>query len=492
MASMFKSGRTPWALIGLLLATPALQAAAPITAEEQAALRRQEQEREESRQRAAQAEAKLRQAEQEKAELARQAEADKQRLQQELERLRTEQTQTKPDPATEQRAKELKELEKQNAELKRQAEAEKQRLQQKLEELRAEQARPKPDPAAEQRTRQLEQENADLKRQMEAAQSDKRQREKQLAEAKRQVERAEVEKRRLEGEWAATAASPAASESRKTEANAASSAPTVASPTPGLGETIKDCAVCPELVLIPPGEFTMGSPGDEAERGEYEDPQHPVRIGYRLAVGKYEVTFAEWDACVAARGCTHKPDDRGWGRGQLPVIRVSWDDIHQQYLPWLNRQAGLSGRPAAQQYRLLSEAEWEYAARAGSRRAFSFGDSINTDVANYDGNYRYAGSSPKGRYRQQTVPVYSFAPNAFGLYNVHGNVWEWVEDCYQRSYEGAPSDGSAMQTPGCSHRVLRGGSWVDGPGGLRSAARSWESPDIRYSLGGFRLARMLP
>jgi formylglycine-generating enzyme required for sulfatase activity len=411
------------AILAGLLGTPALQAGAPITEQQRAALQQREQAWEKLRQQAAQAEAKLRQAEREKTELASQLETEKQHAQQALEQLKAEQAQTKPDSALEQVAKEL---------------------------------------------------------------------EKQNAEAERQGKRAEAEKLRLQAGLASAVDPLAASSPRKAGASAVSSAPTVASSTPHVGETIKDCAVCPELVVIPPGEFTMGSPAGEARREADEGPQHRVRIGYRLAVGKYEVTFAEWDACVAGGGCTYKPNDRGWGHGRRPVIDVDWDDIHQQYLPWLNRLAGLSGRPAEQQYRLLSEAEWEYAARAGSRTAFSFGDSINTDVANYNGDYSYNRSS-KGRNRQQTVPVDSFAPNAFGLYNVHGNVWEWVEDCYRNSYQGAPNDGSAVQVSGCSRRVLRGGLWTSTPSGLRSAARTFGSPVYAYySSIGFRLARMLP
>lgn len=253
---------------------------------------------------------------------------------------------------------------------------------------------------------------------------------------------------------------------------------------------LKDCNDCPQLVVIPTGKFTMGSPNDEPDRSNNEGPQHPVTINYRLAVGQYEVSFAEWDACVADHECD-KPDDNGWGRGNRPVINVSWNDITKQYLPWLNKKAGLAKHPKNQQYRLLSEAEWEYAARAGSATAFTWGADINTTLANYDGNSSYNGS-PKGEYRQKTLPVDSFAANAWGLYNVHGNVWEWVADCYQDSYADAPDNGAAAEVKGCPQRVLRGGSWFHVPLILRSANRDWFTPDSCSVNWGFRVARMLP
>jgi formylglycine-generating enzyme required for sulfatase activity len=252
------------------------------------------------------------------------------------------------------------------------------------------------------------------------------------------------------------------------------------------GDTFKDCPDCPEMVVIPSGSFMMGSPADEAERQDNEGPQRNVTIVKPFAVGKFEVTFAEWDACVAARGCKYIPDDRGWGRGKRPVMNVYWSNIVREFLPWLEHKVGKT-------YRLLTEAEWEYAARAGTTTAFSTGPSITTDQSNFDGNHAY-GSSPKGRYRQRTMEVGSFQPNAFGLYDMHGNVWEWVEDCYKDSYSGAPTDGTAVPRGDCEDgRVLRGGSWVNNPGLLRSAKRFRNdgfSP-ITNGLYGFRLARTL-
>jgi len=161
---------------------------------------------------------------------------------------------------------------------------------------------------------------------------------------------------------------------------------------------------------------------------------------------------------------------------------VNWHDA-KDYADWLSEQ---TGKP----YRLPSEAEWEYAARAGTTTPFWQGKTISTNQANYDGNCVY-GEGRKGLWRQGTVPVHSFAANAFGLYNVHGNVWEWVEDCWTDRYAGAPTDGSAWKTGDCSRRVLRGGSWGYVPWSLRAASRSRYSPDVRMSSTGFRLARTL-
>ena len=165
------------------------------------------------------------------------------------------------------------------------------------------------------------------------------------------------------------------------------------------------------------------------------------------------------------------------------MINVSWNDA-QAYLRWLSRKGGA-------EYRLLSEAEWEYAARAGTTTPFYFGSTISPDQANYDGNYTY-GSGRKGVYREKTVPVGSFPSNAFGLYDVHGNVWEGVEDCYNGSYAGAPGDGAAWMTGDCSVRVLRGGAWIGNPRDARAAARGRIGSDYRSYYSGFRVARTLP
>jgi len=247
------------------------------------------------------------------------------------------------------------------------------------------------------------------------------------------------------------------------------------------GDSFKDCPECPEMVVVPPGSFTMGSAAGEQGRDADEGPQHNVSMARPFAVGKFEVMFAEWDACVATRACKHKPEDRGWGRGNRPVINISWDHITLEYLPWLTRKSGKT-------YRLLTEAEWEYAARAGKTTPFSTGHTITTDQANFDGRSIY-GDSAKGQYRRETTEVGSFKPNAFGLHDMHGNVWEWVEDCYRNSYAGAPTDGSAVISSVCTSRVLRGGSWESYAWHVRSAVRR---PDSRqHSEVGFRLARTL-
>jgi formylglycine-generating enzyme required for sulfatase activity len=240
------------------------------------------------------------------------------------------------------------------------------------------------------------------------------------------------------------------------------------------------------MVVVPAGSFEMGSPANEVGRGYHEDPQHLVTFGKPFAVGRFAVTFDEWDACVADRGCNgYKPKDSGWGRGRRPVINVSWDDA-KAYVRWLSRKTGKA-------YRLLSEAEREYVTRAGTTTPYWWGSSISTDQANYDGTF----NGGQGDNRKQTVPVDSFQPNPWGLYQVHGNVDEWVEDCYYDgdpagAYVGAPLDGSAWASDRCSQRVLRGGSWERPPGDLRAASRFGLRPvSARYNTYGFRVARTL-
>jgi formylglycine-generating enzyme required for sulfatase activity len=231
----------------------------------------------------------------------------------------------------------------------------------------------------------------------------------------------------------------------------------------------------PDMVRIPAGGFRMGCGTGAEECGDDEKPAHEVRVP-AFEIGKYEVTFAEWDVCAADGGCTHKPDDEGWGRGERPVIKVSWDDA-QQYVDWLSRKTGLA-------YRLPSEAEWEYAARAGMRTAYWWGDAISSNRANCRG----CGSRWDN---EKTAPVGSFAANPWGLHDVHGNVWEWVQDCWNDDYQGAPTDGSAWLRGDCGRRLLRGGSWDDLPRDLRAAYRDWLPAVYRYNFNGFRLARTL-
>jgi formylglycine-generating enzyme required for sulfatase activity len=244
-------------------------------------------------------------------------------------------------------------------------------------------------------------------------------------------------------------------------------------------ESFRECLVdCPEMVVVSAGEFTMGSPSNEKGRYDNEGPQHKVTIARPFAVSKYAVTFDDWDACVKVGGCPQegRASDAGWGRGRRPVIYVSWDDA-KAYVAWLSRMSGKA-------YRLLTEAEWEYAARAGTTTAYYWGDEIGKNNANCNG----CGSQWDGRH---TAPVGSFAPNAFGLYDMAGNVWQWVEDCYHDNYNGAPADGSAWQAGDCKSSVVRGGSWDEDPQLLRSAGRNRGSSNLRDDDLGFRVGRTL-
>jgi len=239
-----------------------------------------------------------------------------------------------------------------------------------------------------------------------------------------------------------------------------------------------------EMVAIPGGCFLMGSPDDEPERDTDEGPRHEVCLpGFEI--GRYEVTFAQWDACVADGCCDALSDDEGWGRDRRPVINVSWQQA-REYVRWLNNSGGKSG------YRLPSEAEWEYAARAGTSTPFSTGDCISTDQANYDGTFEYGDCpEPTNLDLHQTQPVGSYAPNPWGLYDMHGNVTEFVADCWNENYVDAPTDGSAWLEGHCTRRVLRGGSWYGYPGYLRSAYRCRVGPAFDHRSIGFRLARTI-
>jgi formylglycine-generating enzyme required for sulfatase activity len=241
---------------------------------------------------------------------------------------------------------------------------------------------------------------------------------------------------------------------------------------PGAGKTqyFKDHPAGPEMVIVPAGDFLMGSregKGDDDER-----PQHKVTIARPFAVGCFAVTFDEWDAAVSAKGVKYTPDDASWGRGRRPVFNVSWEDA-QGYVSWLSQETG-------KRYRLLSEAEWEYCCRAGTTTENSFGDTIDEKQAQF-----------LQRKTITTVEVGSFPPNAWGLHDMHRNVWEWCEDNWHPDYRGAPQDGSAWQGGDTSLRVLRGGSWVDYPRILRSANRGWVRPVVRNYIIGFRVARTL-
>lgn len=242
----------------------------------------------------------------------------------------------------------------------------------------------------------------------------------------------------------------------------------------------------PFMVALPKGQGLRGSstadiarllrddPRGGSDTFRQEAPQRNVTIDYPLAVGKFEITYDEWEACLADRACTYRPTDPSYPtRGARPVVHVSWLDIDNEFLPWLNRKLGLSGASA---YRLLSEAEWEYAARAGSSGKYAVGDLISTDQAQFLASY--------------SVAVGSFPPNGFGLHDMHGNVQEWVQDCYGGEYDTTPADGSAYDPGNCSSRMHRGGSWNDVPVFIRSANRRLSDPKDRVGKG-FRVARTL-
>ncbi|SFU51137.1 SUMF1/EgtB/PvdO family nonheme iron enzyme [Pseudoduganella namucuonensis] len=254
----------------------------------------------------------------------------------------------------------------------------------------------------------------------------------------------------------------------------------------------------PDLVLIPTGRFQMGS--SDYERGiamssgssrqwlDRETPQHWVGIEYPFALGRYPVTVGQWRQFVRATGWEPLTDTDWKAPGfaqtdEHPVVGVSWQDA-QKYVAWLSGKTG-------QVYRLPSEAEWEYACRAGTHTAFSFGDEIGTEHANYDGNFTY-NKGVKGEFRKGTTKVGAFQPNPWGLYDMHGNVWEWVQDVMHRNYEGAPIDGSAWMAGG-DHalRILRGGSWLYPPRYLRTALRNAYSAMLANDIVGFRVARKL-
>ncbi|WP_262694459.1 formylglycine-generating enzyme family protein [Kordiimonas aquimaris] len=262
------------------------------------------------------------------------------------------------------------------------------------------------------------------------------------------------------------------------------------------GTVFQDCDVCPEMVVIPPGTFMMGSSWNPITK-HVTTPIHKVTIGYPLAVGKFEVTFDEWDACVEDDGCDgYRPSHIGWdnkahthtwGRSGYPVFKVSWDHI-QTYLAWLNSKT--SGG-----YRLLSEAEWEYMARAGTTTKYSTGNTITDQQA----NFLTKGTSQirrTGNWEKKTMPVGSYPPNAFGIHDVHGNVSEIVDDCFHLNYDGAPTDGSVWtEGSDCKGRMKRGGTWSN-PARIIYSSQRGDGAGVRgnhqYSTShGFRVAKTL-
>jgi formylglycine-generating enzyme required for sulfatase activity len=278
-------------------------------------------------------------------------------------------------------------------------------------------------------------------------------------------------------------------------------------------DQFRECAGCPEMVVVPEGEYMMGSLDDELDRSSNESPQHRVRISQRFAVGKLKVTRAEFEKFINETGYStgdrcftledNKAEDRigrsfrnpGFEQdGKHPVVCINWDDA-KAYVAWLSKKTG-------KLYRLLSESEWEYVARAGTKTPYWWGSSISTDDANYDGGSGASGG--RGQYRQKTVPADMFKPNRWGLYQVNGNAFEWVEDCWNETYDRAPTDDGVkmagnwpgradtdVRAGGCSRHVRRAGSWNSGPKMLRSAYRDSRPALTRASNLGMRVARTL-
>jgi formylglycine-generating enzyme required for sulfatase activity len=244
------------------------------------------------------------------------------------------------------------------------------------------------------------------------------------------------------------------------------------------GYTFSECSYCPQMVVVPAGKSMIGN-GDHKKGDRDEGPPFLAHIAKPFAVSRFETTFDEWDACVTLGGCTIMPPDQGWGRGRQPVIYISWDDA-KEYVSWLSKTTG-------KEYRLLTEVEWEYAARAGSEEDYTWGDKIPKGYA----NCRDCGSKWDNK---QTAPVDrdgepSFPANKFGLHDMHGNVWEWIEDSYDDSYDRTPPHGP--MDPNRFGHVSRGGSWDEKATILRSANRLKRVRDLRLPYLGFRVARTI-
>ena len=246
------------------------------------------------------------------------------------------------------------------------------------------------------------------------------------------------------------------------------------------GQYFRDCIDCPDMATLPLGSFEMGAPTNEIGRRAQEGPVTPVALSQPIAMATKEVTFDQWQACVNDGGCNaYAPSDYGWGRAKRPVINVSYHDA-VGYAAWLSQKTGHT-------YRLPSEAEWEFAARAGSTTPFSFGVGVSTALANFNGEYVYRG--PEGVYRKQTTKTGSFAPNAYGLFDMHGNVWEWTSDCWRESHAEATGTGAPVRIAGCAQRVLKGGAWNTGGWRLRAAHRLPKADNAREYDNGFRVVR---
>jgi len=251
------------------------------------------------------------------------------------------------------------------------------------------------------------------------------------------------------------------------------------------GKTFTDCAECPAMVVVPAGTFWQGSDEDSRWALSKEKPKRMVTFSEPFAVGKFEVTMEQWDQCVAAGGCSTRPRDNGWGRGNHPVIMVSWNDA-QEYVAWISQKTG-------QSYRLPSESEWEYFARAGEESEWIGGDPASTclygNIAGAETGLRWQHEDCSDSAPMETLPVGSLKPNAFGIYDVVGNVAEWTLDCMNLSYLDAPADGKAWGRGICSSRMTRGGSWFTGSKEIRLPARFNLKTGDRNDFTGFRVVR---
>lgn len=252
---------------------------------------------------------------------------------------------------------------------------------------------------------------------------------------------------------------------------AAPAAKPATKPAPAAPKVFKDCDVCPEMVVLPKGAFIMGSDLLPAEQ-----PKHPVFIKKPFAMSRFEITFDNWEACLIEKGCTHNPHDHNWGRGRQPVMNIDFY-MAEGYAKWLSQKTGHT-------YRLPTEAEWEYGARAGSTTAYWFGDNPDDGMINCR---QCTGAVPGHR----NAPVGQYKPNPFGLYDMHGNAYEWVSDCWIPHYKGAPRDGSARTEGDCAIRVIRGGSWYYFSRQSRSSSRAKNAAAVKSYWLSFRVVREL-
>jgi formylglycine-generating enzyme required for sulfatase activity len=337
----------------------------------------------------------------------------------------------------------------------------------------------------EQKKREQQAKQEEEKRRAEQAELERLR--KQEQERKDREEQAKKEEAEKEKQRVASLQSSSLPVGASSEITIQKSAPTVETAVPGK-TFFRECDICPVMAVVPAGSNVIGSPAHESGRSANESPPQPVAFRVPLAVGRSEVAFEEYIACVNEGGCPPGlPSDYDWGYGKQPAMNVSWNDA-KAYVAWLSRKTG--GK-----YRLLSEAEWEYAARGCAKVCeslpFWFGIEISRDKVNYDSRIAYLGS-PRATRRERTVPIDAVSePNPFGLLHVHGNVAEWVEDCWEESLVGMPRDGGARVGGDCSRRVVRGGSYDDPPKDVRSAKRSWQAADERRAQVGFRVAREL-